>query len=205
MSPDPRDGIIPETSYSDSDPEPQGQLATVALSILMGVLYCARMARYDLLRITCKCATRVTKWTVSDDKRLLRLLRYIHSSYELRLVGFVGDPVTEINLSVFSDVDFAGDAISQRSTSGIYLALNGRFTYYPLHAKSEKQTAVLFLKISERIPKPSTFSCRNFSILSEFNDSIGILWTDGFSFWHNNKDTNPTFKKFDGEGKINHQ
>lgn len=144
MAPDDRDGAKSEVSYTESNPEPPGQLATVALSILMGVLCCARMARYDLLRITCKCATRVTKWTMSDDKRLLKLMRYIHNSYELRLVGFVGDPVTDINVSPFTDADFAGDAISQRSTTGIHLALNGRYTYYPLHALSGKQTAVSY-------------------------------------------------------------
>jgi len=144
MAPDDSDGAKSEMSYTESDPEPPGQLGTGALSILMGVLYCARMARFDLLRITCKCATRVTKWTMSDDKRVLRLMRYIQNSYELRLVGFFGDPVTDINVSLFTDADFAGDVISQRSTSGIHLALNGRYTYYPLHALSAKQTAVSY-------------------------------------------------------------
>ena len=54
MAPDDSDGAKSEVSYTESDPEPPGQLATVALFILMGVLYCARMARSDLLRITCK-------------------------------------------------------------------------------------------------------------------------------------------------------
>ena len=71
-------------------------------------------------------------------------MRYIHNSYELRLVGFVGDPVTNINVSLFADADFAGDVISQKSTTGIHLALNGRYTYYPLHGLSGKQTAVSY-------------------------------------------------------------
>ena len=39
-----------------------GALAPVALRVLMKVLYCARMARPDLLRATCVLARRVTKW-----------------------------------------------------------------------------------------------------------------------------------------------
>ena len=38
--------------FSEADTEPKGQLAVVAMSILMGILYCARMARFDLLRIS---------------------------------------------------------------------------------------------------------------------------------------------------------
>ena len=129
-------------AFSDADDEPRGQLNKVAMSILMGVLYAARMARYDLLRITCKLATRMTRWTEKDDKRILRLIRYIHSSYSLRMVGFVGDDVTDMHLSCFTDADFAGDVVSQRSTSGIHLALHGPNTIYPLHALSAKQIAV---------------------------------------------------------------
>ena len=120
------DNADKESDYSEADTEPKGQLAPLALSILMGLLYCARMARFDLLRITCRLATRVTKWTLDDDKRILRLMRYVHCTYELRLVGFVGNDVCDINLSVFTDADFAGDSISQRSTSGVHMALAAR-------------------------------------------------------------------------------
>lgn len=50
--------------------EGAGQLAKVAASILMGVLFAAGMARFDLLRVTCRLATRITKWTKKDEKRL---------------------------------------------------------------------------------------------------------------------------------------
>lgn len=60
MAPDKDDDNKSEVSCAESDPEPP----VVALSMLMGFLYCAWMARFDLLRITCKCATRVIKCTV---------------------------------------------------------------------------------------------------------------------------------------------
>ena len=47
--------------------EAKGQLGKIACSILMRILYAARLARFDLLRITCKLATRVSRWSVTDD------------------------------------------------------------------------------------------------------------------------------------------
>ena len=67
-----------------------GKLAPIAASVPMRVSYAARMARFDLLRITCKLATRVTKWDCDDDKRLMKLMRYIHSTLTCRQVGYLG-------------------------------------------------------------------------------------------------------------------
>ena len=43
--------------------EPTGALQPIACSILMKILYGARAARWDLLKITQLLATRVTKWS----------------------------------------------------------------------------------------------------------------------------------------------
>ena len=42
---------------------PQGRLASVAASVLMKVMYAARMARFDLLRAVQGLAKYLTKWT----------------------------------------------------------------------------------------------------------------------------------------------
>ena len=110
----------------------------------MKILHIARYARFDLLRITCKLATRVTKWSAEDSKRLHRLMCYIHSSYDVRQTGWIGNKPGECNLNLFCDADFAGDVCSQKSTSGVHLALQGLRTYFPLHGQSKKQTAVAF-------------------------------------------------------------
>ena len=47
--------------------EPSGILAPVASRILMKILYGARFARWDLLKVVTKLATMVTKWTTSCD------------------------------------------------------------------------------------------------------------------------------------------
>ena len=59
----------------------------------MRILYAARLARFDLLRITCKLATRISRWDENDARRLLRLIRYIHN--DDRQVGFLGYEMKE--------------------------------------------------------------------------------------------------------------
>ena len=44
--------------------------------------------------------------------------------------------------SLFADADFAGDPETQRSTSGLHLALRGPATCFPLTGASKRQTCV---------------------------------------------------------------
>ena len=57
----------------------------------MQVLYTARSCRYDLLRATGRLATMITRWTEECDKRLHRLMCYIHSSLDIKMVSHVGE------------------------------------------------------------------------------------------------------------------
>ena len=53
-----------------------GALQPIASSVLMKVLYGARMARFGLLKAVANLAKQVTKWNANCDKRLqLGLLR----------------------------------------------------------------------------------------------------------------------------------
>ena len=108
----------------------------------MGILYGARFARFDLLRQTTKLATRISKWTSLDDRRLLQLVRWIWSSLDLRQAGWVGDPTSKLGLNLFTDADSAGGTMTQRSTSGIHMAVRGPHTLFPLAGSSAAQRAV---------------------------------------------------------------
>ena len=110
----------------------------------MRILCAARLARFDLLRITCKLATRVSKWTTKDGARLLRLAQYIYHHASDRQIGLIGDSGPELSCQLFTDADFAGDAISQRSTSGVHLALHGEHSIFPLQGLPAKQEAVAY-------------------------------------------------------------
>ena len=75
-----------ETS-AQLDSAVRGRLAPVAARILMKILYGARTARLDLLRAVSHLARFFTKWTAECDRKLHRLVSYIHSSYHVRMVG----------------------------------------------------------------------------------------------------------------------
>ena len=60
-----RQSSTPFVTNDDAWPEEDqaGVLAPIALKVVMKVLYCARFARPDIMRATCKLAARVAKWT----------------------------------------------------------------------------------------------------------------------------------------------
>ncbi|MFM7985187.1 MAG: hypothetical protein ACKPKO_38305, partial [Candidatus Fonsibacter sp.] len=65
----------------------QGSLASVACSLLMKVIWAARLARPDLLRTVSYLATTVTKSASLCDAMLQRLMGYIQNPLHLKMVG----------------------------------------------------------------------------------------------------------------------
>ena len=110
----------------------RGRLQPIASSILMGLLYAGRLARFDLLRAINHLACYVTRWSTTCDRRLHRLVNYTHSSYEQRMIGWVGDKMGDIEPHLFADADLAGCTFTQRSTNGLHLALRGPNTSFPI-------------------------------------------------------------------------
>ena len=110
-----------------------------AASILMNILYLARMSRYDLLRATCRLSTYITKWTDKCDKRLKRLVEYMAVTPHLRLVGWIGDDSKHLTPCLWTDADLGGCPESQRSTSGIHMALKGPMSSFPLNGVCKRQ------------------------------------------------------------------
>ena len=100
------------------------------------------MARFDLLKAVANLAKNITKWNANCDKRLHRLICYVNYSLDLRLKGHIGDSFDKLALSCYSDADFAGDKESSKSTTGIFMALPGPNTFFPLSGVSKKQTCV---------------------------------------------------------------
>ena len=70
----------------------RGHLAPHAASVLMKLLYGARIARFDLLRQVNRLARNVHRWTDSDDRGLHHLMCYVHHTKHWRMVGWVGGP-----------------------------------------------------------------------------------------------------------------
>ena len=55
-----------------------GELAPCAASVLMKIMYAARMARFDLIRPVQWLAKFMTKWTRQHDLELHRLISLLH-------------------------------------------------------------------------------------------------------------------------------
>ena len=135
--------FLDEANVTDSpDNEQAGTLQPIASKVLMKILYGARAARFDLLRAVSALATKVTKWTRLCDRQLHRLVCYINSSLDHMLVGYVGDSPDKLEINLYADADFAGCQDTSKSTTGVFIAITGPNTFFPLNGVSKKQSCV---------------------------------------------------------------
>ena len=102
----------------------------------------ARIGRPDILWSVNKLARSITKWTKACDKRLNRLISYIHHTCEYRQYCHVGNTAKQCRLGLFQDSDFAGDLEDSKSTSGGTSCIFGSHTFVPISWMCKKQTAV---------------------------------------------------------------
>ena len=89
-----------------------------------------------------KLARSITKWTKACDKRLNRLISYIHHTCEYKQYCCVGNTAKQCRLGQFQDSDFAGDLEESKSTSGGTLCVFGSHTFVPISWMCKKQTVV---------------------------------------------------------------
>ena len=86
----------------------------------------ARIGRPDILWSVNKFARSITKWTKACDKRLNRLISYIHHTCEYKQYCHVGNAAKQCSRGLFQDSDFTGDLEDSKSTSGGTLCIFGR-------------------------------------------------------------------------------
>ena len=118
----------------------RGELAPHAASVLMKLLYAARIARFDLLRSM--LARNVTKWSKDDDIKLHHLMCYVNSTKSQKLIGWVGNNLKSLQIGIFADADYAGCGQSLRSTSGSHMMAFGTHTRFPLAGGSKRQGCI---------------------------------------------------------------
>ena len=117
-------------------------MSTVCSQIVLKCLYLARIGRPDILWSVNKLARSVTKWTKACDKRLNRLISYIHHPNEYKQYCHVGNTAKQCKLGLLQDSDFAGDLKDSKSTSGGTLCVFGSHTFVPISWMCKKQTSV---------------------------------------------------------------
>ena len=119
-----------------------GQLSNTCSQIVLKCLYLARIGRPYILWSRNKLARSITKWTKACDKRLSRLISYIHHTSEYKQYCHVGNTAKQCRLGLFQDSNFAGDLEDSKSTSGGTLCIFGSHTFVAISWMCKKQTSV---------------------------------------------------------------
>ena len=128
--------------FKEEELKSVGELSKVCLSIFLKCLYLARIGRPDILWSLIKLARSTTKWTKACDKRLCRLISYIHHTCDYKQYCHVGNTAKQCRLGLFQDSDFAGDLKDPKSTSGGTLCIFGSHTFVAISWMCKKQTVV---------------------------------------------------------------
>ena len=126
--------------FKEEELKSVGDLSQVCSQIVLKCLYLARIGRPDILWSVNKLARSITKWTKACDKRISRLISYIHHTCEYKQYCHVGN--THCRLGLFHDSDFAGDLEDSKCASGGTLCVFGSHTFVPISWMCKKQTSV---------------------------------------------------------------
>ena len=128
--------------FKEEETKSVGELSKVCSQIVLKCFNLARIGRPDILWSVNKLARSITKWTKACDKRLNRLISYIHHTCEYKQFCYVGNTSKQCRLGLFQDSNFAGDLEDSKSTSGGTLCIFGSHTFVPISWMCKKQTAV---------------------------------------------------------------
>ena len=132
-------GILTDEDYQSS-----GQIGQKASSILMKLLWLARLCRPDLSFPICLLAGQITTWSRNADKQLFRLVCYVNSTISSCLFMSIHDSPETCTLDLFCDADLGGCPHTAKSTSGMFLVIRGpKGTFVPLswHARRQQHVA----------------------------------------------------------------
>ena len=132
---------LPEGSLVDSDFEARGEMSGDASKILMKILWSARLCRPDLMKSISDLTRRITKWSKGDDRKLYRLMCYLKQTANFHLEGHINDDASSLRLCLYTDADHASGSQDTKSTSGMYLTLEGPNSFWPLCWGSKRQGA----------------------------------------------------------------
>ena len=133
---------IDDHHFKEEETKSVGELSNTCSQIVLKCLYWARIGRPDILWSVNKLARSITKWTKACDKRLNRLISYIHHTSKYKQYCHVGNTAKQCRFGLFQDSDFAGDLEDSKSTSGGTLCVFGSHTFVPISWMCKKQTSV---------------------------------------------------------------
>ena len=133
---------IDDHHFKEEELKSLGELSISCSQIVLKCFYLARIGRPDFLWSVNKLARPITKWTKACDRRLNRLISYIHHTCEYKQYCHVGNTAKQCRLGLFQDSDFGGDLEDSKSTSGGILCVSGSYTLVRISWRWKKQTSV---------------------------------------------------------------
>ena len=80
-----------DSLFTDKELHTKGELSAASAHIVLKILFSARRARPDIYWATNALARMVTKWSIACDRKLHRLISYIHYRTDWSLEAYVGD------------------------------------------------------------------------------------------------------------------
>ena len=92
---------IDDHHFKEEELKSVGDLSKVCSLIVLKCLYLARIGRHDIQWSVNKLARSITKWTKACDKRLNRLISYIHHTCEYIQYCYVINNAKQCRLDCF--------------------------------------------------------------------------------------------------------
>ena len=71
--------------------------------------------------------------TARLNNALRRLVSYVNATVDKHMVAYEGDRAGTLEISLYSDADFAGDKETSRSTTGVFPCVRGAHPCDPIH------------------------------------------------------------------------
>ena len=97
---------IDDHHFKEEEMKSVGELSQVCSQIVLKCSYLARIGRPDILWSVNQLARSITKWTKACDKRLNRLISYIHHTCEYRQYCHVGNTAKQCRTGTVSRLRF---------------------------------------------------------------------------------------------------
>ena len=133
---------LDDHNFQKEELETVGELSVVRSQMVLKCLYLARIGRPDFLWSVNKLALAVTRWTRACDRRLARLISYIHQTHDYRQYCHVGNTAQHCRLGLFQDSDFCWWPWRLKINLRVNLMYFGSRTCVPKSWMCKKQTSV---------------------------------------------------------------
>ena len=133
---------IDDHHFKEEETKSVGELSTTCSQTVFKCLYLGRIGRPDILWSVNKLARSITKWTKACDKRLNRLISYIHHTSEYNQYCHVGNTAKQCGIGTVSRLRFCRTSRGLKFYSGWNIAFFGSHTFVPNSWMCKEQTAV---------------------------------------------------------------